>query len=118
FQNASCCGDAARLAQVITNLVTNAIHYNIDGGEIHLTTREEDGLTVLTVRDTGEGISAEDLPHVFERFYRGDKARSVPSGRTGLGLAISKAILEMHGGKIEIASKPGEGTQVTVRVPQ
>ena len=80
-------GDAERLAQVVTNLLTNAIQYNQPDGEVRVKLESQDGLAVLTVSDTGPGISAEDLPHVFERFYRGDKSRD-RRGNTGLGLAI------------------------------
>jgi two-component system, OmpR family, sensor kinase len=111
-------GDGDRLGQVVTNLLTNAIFYNKDQGEIRVTTRIEQNATVLTVADTGQGISAEDLPHVFERFYRADKSRARASGRSGLGLAICKAIVEAHGGTIEVASQPGVGTTFTVRLPR
>ena len=108
-------GDSERLAQVVINLLTNAIQYNRSGGEARLKLESPGNLAVLTVADTGPGIPIEDLPHVFERFYRGDKSRS--SGNTGLGLAISKAIVEAHGGTIEVLSKPGAGTTFTVRLP-
>jgi two-component system, OmpR family, sensor kinase len=112
-----CVGDAERLGQVITNLLTNAIQYNQPGGEVRLATRRQNGTAVLTVTDTGRGIAAEDLPRVFERFYRGDKSRAVSSGNAGLGLAISKAIVEAHGGTIEVLSQPGAGTTFTVVLP-
>lgn len=110
-------GHADRLAQVITNLLTNAIHYNRPDGEIRVTTRIENSAAILCVSDSGIGISAEDLPHIFERFYRGDKSRSAAAGRTGLGLAISKAIMEAHGGTIEASSEPGAGSTFTVSLP-
>jgi two-component system, OmpR family, sensor kinase len=118
-------GDPERLAQVTTNLLTNAIQYNQPGGEVRVKLDLNGGLAVLTVSDTGDGISREDLPHVFERFYRGDKSRTggPPSlrfgaaGNAGLGLAISKAIVEAHGGVIEVAGKTGGGTTFTVRLP-
>ena len=108
-------GDADRLAQVITNLLTNAIQYNRDGGQVHVKLESQNGLAVLSVHDTGSGIAAEDLPRVFERFYRGDKSRT--GANAGLGLAISKAIVEAHGGTIEAASQEGAGTTLTVRLP-
>ena len=110
-------GDSERLALVVTNLVTNAIQYNQSGGEVRLKLESQRGLAVLTVGDTGPGIAAGDLPHVFERFYRGDKSRTVSSGNAGLGLAISKAIVEAHGGTIEVASRENAGTTFTVRLP-
>jgi len=113
----ACSGDADRLAQVITNLLTNAIHYNREGGEVRITARQENGAATLAVADTGPGISAEELPHIFERFWRADKARSQADGRTGLGLAIAKSIVDAHGGAIEVESEPGVGTTFTVRLP-
>jgi len=110
-----CHGDVERLAQVITNLLANAIQYNKANGEVRISTRLQDGTIILTVSDTGQGIPVADLPHVFERFYRADQSRS--SGQTGLGLAISKAIVEAHGGTIEISSQPHAGTTFTIRLP-
>ncbi len=110
-------GDSERLTQVVTNLLTNAIQYNRPGGEVRLKLESQGGVAVLTVSDTGPGISTGDLPHVFERFYRGDKSRTVSNGNTGLGLAISKAIVEAHGGAIEVSSQPDVGTTFTVRLP-
>src|SRR5207244_1615143 len=113
---ARCHGDSERLAQVITNLLTNAIHYNRDKGEIKLATHAENSSAVLTVSDTGRGIPSADVPHVFERFFRSDPSRT--EGRSGLGLAISKAIVAAHGGTIELSSEIGQGTTCTVRLPQ
>ncbi|MGO9478177.1 MAG: sensor histidine kinase [Limisphaerales bacterium] len=110
-----CHGDAERLAQVITNLLANAIQYNKANGEVRISARLQDGMIVLTVDDTGQGIPVADLPRVFERFYRADPSRS--SGQTGLGLAIAKAIVEAHGGTIEVSSQPDDGTTFTVRLP-
>ena len=110
-----CHGDAERLAQVITNLLTNAIQYNQANGEVRISAKLQGSMMLLAVSDTGPGISGEDLPHVFERFYRADQSRS--TGQTGLGLAISKAIVEAHGGTIEVSSQPGAGTTFTVRLP-
>ena len=114
---APCWGDAQRLSQVVTNLLTNAIQYNQPHGQVRVSTRAENGAAALTVADTGAGIQPEDLPHIFERFYRADKSRSGPQGRTGLGLAISKAIVSAHGGTLEVGSKPGVGSTFTVRLP-
>jgi heavy metal sensor kinase len=112
-------GDADRLQQVVTNLLANAIHYNRPAGEIHVTIASDNAGAVLAVRDTGPGIPAEDLPHIFERFYRGDKSRTHSQGRvgSGLGLAICKAIVEAHAGAIEVICPAGGGTTVTVRLP-
>ncbi len=109
-------GDAMRLAQVVTNLLTNAIKYNKPDGNARVKLESQNGLAVLTVSDTGNGISAEDLPHVFKRFYRGDKSRT-GANSSGLGLAICKAIVEAHGGTIEASSTEDVGTVFTVRLP-
>jgi heavy metal sensor kinase len=108
-------GDSERLAQVITNLLANAIQYNRTNGEVRVKLETQNGLAVLTVNDSGQGIAAEDLPRVFERFYRADKSRS--TGGNGLGLAISKAVVEAHGGTIEVSSEENIGTIFTVRLP-
>jgi heavy metal sensor kinase len=112
-----CVGDAERIGQVVTNLLTNAIHFNRDHGEARLSARAEGDVVLLAVADTGQGIPAEDLPHLFERFYRADKSRSRIQGRNGLGLAICKAIMDAHGGGIEVSSQPGAGSTFTVRLP-
>ena len=112
-----CLGDAERIGQVVTNPLTNAIHFNRDQGEVRLSARAENGGVLLTVADTGQGIPVEDIPHLFERFYRVDKSRSRIQGRNGLGLAICKAIVDAHGGTIDVASQAGVGTTFTVRLP-
>ena len=109
-------GDPERLAQVVTNLLTNAVQYNKPGGEVRVKLKLENGLAVLTVADTGQGIAAKDLPRVFGRFFRADESRT-GAGNAGLGLAISKAIIEAHGGTIEVASEKDAGTTFTVRLP-
>ncbi len=109
--------DPAGLARIVTNLLSNAILYNQPGGQVTLTAAVEGQCALLTVADTGVGIAAEDLPRVFERFFRVDKARSRESGGSGLGLAICKSIVNAHGGTITVASQPGKGTQVVVRLP-
>jgi len=109
-------GDAALLHQVITNLQANAIHYNKERSEIRVTTHMQDQSVILTVSDTGTGIAPEDLPHVFKRFYRADKSRTRGDGRSGLGLAICQAIVDAHGGTIEVTSELGAGTIFTVRL--
>ncbi len=110
-------GDPDRLSQLLTNLVSNAIFYNVDSGGVELSAACVGHEAIITVADTGVGISANDLPHVFERFYRIDKARSRSTGGSGLGLAICKSIVEAHGGTISISSHRQRGTTVTVRLP-
>ena len=117
LQAAPVLGDPDRVGQVVTNLLMNAVQYNKDNGQVQVTTRVHKGLATLAVTDTGCGIGAEDLPHVFERFYRGDKSRARANGHAGLGLAISKAIVEAHGGTIEVSSQTGIGTTFTVSLP-
>jgi heavy metal sensor kinase len=112
-----CLGDAERIGQVATNLLTNAIQYTRNGGKIQISTAAQNGSAVLTVTDTGTGIPPEDLPHIFERFYRADKSRSRLQGHSGLGLAICKAIVDAHGGTIDVSSQPGAGSSFVVKLP-
>jgi signal transduction histidine kinase len=109
---APCSGDADQLTLVITNLLTNAVRYNREGGEVRINTRSENGSAIVTVSDNGPGIAAEHLPRIFDRFYR-----TSSQGRTGLGLAITKSIVEAHGGTIEVTSEPGKGSAFEVRLP-
>ncbi len=110
-----CIGDAEQLGQVVMNLVGNAIQYNRPGGEVCVRINADGWrTTVLNVIDTGAGIAAADLPHIFDRFYRADKSRSNADGHIGLGLAITKAIVEAHGGAISVTSEIGSGTTFTV----
>ena len=108
--------DPERMIQVLGNLVTNALRYTPCGGQIRLRAYRQRGAVALAVQDTGAGISPDTLPHVFDRFYRGDQART-RDGESGLGLAIAKSIVEAHGAKIEVESKLGEGTSFTVLIP-
>ncbi|NDJ77823.1 MAG: HAMP domain-containing histidine kinase [Chloroflexi bacterium] len=111
-------GDGDRLAQVFTNLLDNAIKHTPPGGTVTLEAETERHRLVVAVRDTGEGIPAEDLSRVFERFYQVDKSRKRDRKTgTGLGLAITRQIVESHGGTIQVASKVGEGTIFTVYLP-
>jgi two-component system OmpR family sensor kinase len=110
-------GDADRLKQLILILVDNAIKYTPGAGRVALSLRRDVSTACLTVRDTGIGIAAEALPHVFERFYRADPARSRDPGGTGLGLSIARWIATQHGGTIEIESVPARGTTVVVVLP-
>jgi signal transduction histidine kinase len=110
--------DAARVSQVLGNLVANALRYTPQGGAITLGARRAKGGVVLTVRDTGEGIPAEDLPYVFDRFWRGDRARTHAEGvGGGLGLPIARQLVELHGGRIEVDSAAGQGTIFTIWLP-
>jgi heavy metal sensor kinase len=111
-------GDDGRLTQVVTNLVSNAIQYNRPGGSVHVSLNAKDGWAELAVEDTGVGIPSEDCPHLFERFYRVDKARSRASGGQGLGLAICKSVVEAHSGKIGFTTEPGKGSTFWVRLPE
>jgi signal transduction histidine kinase len=108
--------DLDRLAQVLGNLLANALRYTPAGGEICLAAAQDGDDVLLTVQDTGTGISPGDLPHVFDRFYRSSQARS-DGGESGLGLAIARSLVELHGGTISAISTLGEGTTFTIRLP-
>jgi signal transduction histidine kinase len=110
-------GDSDRLKQLILNLVDNAIKYTPPGGKVMMSLSKEDGRSELVVKDTGIGIPAEDLPHIFDRFYRVDKARTRVQGGSGLGLSIAKWIVEAHNGRIEVESEVGKGTTFRVYLP-
>lgn len=110
--------DPLRLRQVLINLIDNAIKYTPAGGRIDVGTVNQNGSAVIQVQDTGIGIPADALPHVFDRFYRVDKARARKTGGTGLGLAIAKSICDLHGGTIEVDSTVGVGTGVLVSIPR
>ncbi|AHF93906.1 histidine kinase [Opitutaceae bacterium TAV5] len=122
LQPAQCRGDPAALSILVTNLLTNALqhHHATGGGHVHLRSGTRDGEAVIMIRDDGPGIPAEDLPHIFERFYRADKARTGgdPAAHAGLGLAIVKTIVTNHGGTIDVQSEPGAGACFEVRLPR
>ena len=109
-------GDGMRLEQIVVNLVENAIKYT-DEGSVQVSVADEGEWAVFTVKDTGIGIPEESIEHLFERFYRVDKARSRSTGGTGLGLSITEKLVSLHGGSIEVKSKPGEGSTFTVQLP-
>jgi len=109
--------DAEHLQRVITNLVGNASRHTPESGSIRVEAVRSHNYAVVTVRDTGEGIPQEHLPHIFDRFYRADSARARHDGGSGLGLAICKNLVEAHGGRIEIESSPGVGTTVRTIFP-
>lgn len=110
-------GDKGRLKQVVVNLVDNAIKYTGEGGEVEIKVHRKDGTAVLEVSDTGIGIPSESIPHVFERFYRVDKARSRQMGGAGLGLSIVKSICTAHDARVRIESTEGKGTCFVVELP-
>ena len=110
-------GDALKLQQVVYNIIDNAIKYTPRGGEVHCSLTRSGKKAVIVVKDTGVGIPEEDLPHIFDRFYRVDKARSRETGGTGLGLSIVKQFVLLHGGAISAASTVGEGTTFTIELP-
>lgn len=111
-------GDPGRLRHVIYNLLDNAIKYTAERGSVEVTVTDADHVVRLAVADTGVGIPAEHLPHVFERFYRADKARTRAAGGTGLGLSIVQSIVTAHGGTVDVRSSPGSGTQFIVELPR
>jgi PAS domain S-box-containing protein len=110
-------GDRARLAQVLDNFVSNAIKFTPSGGRVALTTRIDEAGFEIAVADTGVGISKADLPRLFQRFFRTDRAAADAIPGTGLGLTIAKAIVEGHGGRVEVESVEGEGTTFRVLLP-
>ena len=110
-------GDPMLLEQAVLVLLDNAIKYNHQGGRVSVRTAVQDGQALLEVRDTGIGIAAEHLPHLGERFYRVDKARSREAGGTGLGLSIARGIAVAHGGQLSLSSAPEQGTTVTLTLP-
>jgi two-component system, OmpR family, phosphate regulon sensor histidine kinase PhoR len=113
----SCRADEARVREVFDNLLDNAVKYSNKKGEIRLGARRRNGEMILSVSDHGIGIGQDDLPRIFERFYRADKARSRELGGTGLGLSIVKHIAQLHNGRVEAESKLGEGTTIRVILP-
>jgi heavy metal sensor kinase len=110
-------GDAALLGEVVSNLVSNAVRYNRAGGRVDVSLAARNGEVELRVADTGIGIPAEAVPHLFDRFFRVDPARSREQGGSGLGLAITRWIVEAHGGTIDVESREREGSTFTVRLP-
>ena len=110
-------GDEVRLRQMVWNILHNGIKYTQPGGELKVSLLEESGFALLSIQDTGIGIPEKDLPFIFDRFYRVDKARSKDEGGSGLGLSICRHIAEAHKGKIEVESKPGLGTRFKVQIP-
>ena len=109
--------DNDRVVQVLLNLLDNARRHTPDNGNIRVGARVQDNKVAIWVNDTGSGIEAADLPHIFERFYRADRSRTTTTGGSGLGLSIVKAIITAHGGTIQAESTPGQGTRITFTLP-
>ncbi len=109
--------DPARMRQVLGNLIQNALRHTPADGTVTVSVARAGETIEVVVADSGEGIAAEHLPHVFDRFYRADGSRSRETGGTGLGLVIVQQLVEMQGGEASIAATLGEGTAVTVRFP-
>jgi len=109
--------DPYRLRQILNNLINNAVEHTSAGGTITVSTGINRSIMEIKVADTGEGIPPEDLPHIFDRFYRVDKSRARSTGGSGLGLTITKRFVEAHGGTITVVSAPGEGTTFTFTIP-
>ncbi|HEV2282481.1 MAG TPA: ATP-binding protein [bacterium] len=109
--------DADRLLQVFTNLIDNAIKFTPDGGAVAVALRQDGADAVVSVADSGRGIPPDDLPRIFDRFYRVERSRSREAGGSGLGLAIAKHIVDAHGGRITVTSRPGVGSTFSVALP-
>jgi len=113
--------DPERMRQVLDNLVGNAIRYTPEGGKVVVSAGKEEAegrsWATVTVADTGMGIPEEELPHIFERFFRGEKPRMMQISGTGLGLAIAREIVELHGGHMTVESKVDAGTTFTIWLP-
>jgi len=109
-------GDGTALRRLLTILLDNAVQHTPSQGRVAIETMVRSGEVAIAVRDSGQGVNAVDLPHIFERFYRGDPARTRQNG-AGLGLAIAQSIAQAHGTRIEVQSKPGEGAVFSIRLP-
>ena len=110
--------DPQRMQQVLGNLVANSLRHTPAGGRIDLRAGGRDGVATIAVADTGSGIAPDDVPHIFDRFWRGDKARPRSGTSAGLGLAIARQLVEAHGGRISAASELGRGTTITMEIPR
>ncbi len=109
-------GDPARMHEVVTNLLSNAVKFTRSGGSVTVETSRQGAKAALRVTDNGSGIPPDELPRIFDRFYRGRDAASV-SG-SGIGLAVVAELARAHGGRLDVASEPGEGTEVTLTLPR
>ncbi len=110
--------DRDKISQVIINLLSHALKYTQRGGTVEVEVRGEENATEIIVKDTGQGIPPEDLPFIFERFYRADKSRNRSTGGAGIGLTIAKAIVDAHRGSVRVKSEVGEGTEFVVTLPK
>jgi heavy metal sensor kinase len=110
-------GRVDEIREALTNVIVNGIRYNVEGGSLQVTLEQDASAAVISVRDSGEGISPRDLPFVFDPFFRADMARSRDAGGAGLGLAITRSAIERHGGSITCTSEPGHGTTFVIRLP-
>jgi len=115
-ENATISGDRMKIQRAVSNLLDNALKYTPQGGTVTVSVEGESNQVILSVNDTGPGISDHDLPHVFDRFFRGDRSRSLPG--TGLGLNLTLAIARAHGGDIKVTSVPGKGSTFTMTLPR
>jgi signal transduction histidine kinase len=109
--------DHDRMSEVLGNLLSNAFKFTPRGGEVELSVEPADEGVVMHVRDTGAGIPAQQLPHIFEKFYQADNQRDAAQEGTGLGLAIAREIVRAHGGELSVESSPGVGTTFTLVMP-
>jgi two-component system sensor histidine kinase BaeS len=110
--------DRERIVQLLSNLVGNALKFTPAGGEVVVAAREGPDEVVVDVRDSGPGIAPDELPHIFDRFFRGTNVGEARASGSGLGLAITRSLAEMHGGAVDVTSAPGQGSVFSVRLPR
>ena len=110
--------DRDRIGQVLVNLISNAVKYTPDGGEIRITLSDTEDSVVFNIRDSGIGIPEAEIPYIFERFYRADKSRNRNTGGSGIGLAIVKSVVSAHGGAVDVESRLNEGSNFIVKLPK
>jgi signal transduction histidine kinase len=110
-------GDQQRIEQIVDNLLSNALRYTEPGGTVRVLVAQRDGESAIEIADTGIGIAGEELPHIFERFWRSERSRARKTGGAGIGLAIVRELVRAHDGRIDVHSKPGAGSRFTVTLP-